>query len=278
MFQKGLLVGSLAVLGLPALASAVVIASDNFTVGMAPADYTVGAIVPQTPTRTGFAGAWSNLSNLTGTTPNAVAVNAAGQEEVTTLGAVAYRALATPLTDVAGNTYYIRFDIANTSADNTAQRFFGLALFTGTSERMLIGSGSGLTTFSIGGVTAPAVSTTDNRTASTLLVKLVFNGPGTAETASFFVNPDFNQAENSPANTAAKVGDFTTTFDNVDINRIRIGGGIGNASQAFVPHVIDNFSIFQSTSPTDTPFVPEPASLTVLGIAAFVGLTRRRAR
>ncbi|MCC6682036.1 MAG: hypothetical protein IT445_14135 [Phycisphaeraceae bacterium] len=238
-------------------ASAVDLLWDDFE------SYTTGAIVPQTGTVAGWSGNWSSSTDLTGTTPNNLIINAPGggytdgqrQEilESAGQGGSAYRAFTTPLQDVADNTYYLSFDA---QCLNGGLRFFGLALYNNSTERMLLGSGSGRANYTINNMDVGGVSTTVESTVpitdqAHLLMKLVFGGAGTPENVSFWVNPVLTESESSANNLAQLVGgtSYTSFIDWGDITQARMGGGFTSGGNTFAAHWVDNLLIS-----TDSPF------------------------
>lgn len=270
-------VSAAALAALASSATAGVIAADDFS------GYAAGALVPQSTAKTGFTGAWSSNSGLTGTTANTVVVASdAGnpREEVNaTGGSVAYRGLAggATLADTAGATYYVRFSAQNT---NGGPRFFGVSLFSGGTERMLIGQSSNASNW---GLSNAGTSTTPGHAfattaASTLLAKVVFGGAGANEQVTLWVDPDLGAAENGDVNDARRVGTYTSNTDFGTIDRLRIGGGATSGTSTYATHWIDDLSIFRADTPTETPFasLPEPASLAAMGAGVAMMARRRR--
>jgi hypothetical protein len=246
---------ALVVTAWPTASKAAIVASANFD------DITAGgaAIVSQGG-GIGWSTVWSSDSALTQTAATNVIVTTSGSNraEVPTTaanGGTAFRGLASPLADAANNTYYVHFDAQNL---NDSKRFFGVSLFSGTTERMLIGQGSNFGNWTINNlaIAAPGVadSGVDSSTAAQLLVKVVFGGVGVPESLTFWVNPNYSQGENSAANNAALIGTFTTSADWGTIDRLRIGGGNtgGSPSFPFTAHWIDNLAIQSSTPFTST--------------------------
>jgi len=246
---------------------------DNYT--------TDAALIPQSGGGAGWAGGsfWSSNNAQSGTAANNLQVTAAQRAEIlptATNGGQAWRTLDTPLSDTAGQTYYISFD-AQAYAANT--RYFGLALFNNTTERTIVGHGTGQTNWGLNSVTDGVTSGTfssgvDATTQGRLVLKVVFGGAGTPEQVSLWVNPDFNAAEGSAANNAVLVGDsaLTSTTDWGDITQVRIGSGATSGANVFVPHWFDNLRIA-----TDSPFaVPEPASLGLFALGCAFAVRRRR--
>jgi hypothetical protein len=232
---------------LPAPPAAPVFASANFN------DNTAGAPIVTQGGGSGWSTNWSSDSSLTGTAATNVSVVNSGSNraEVSTTagsGGTAFRGLATPLADTANNTDYIHFDAQNL---NDSARFFGLSLLNGTTERMLIDQGTGFTNWTINNLAIAAPGTAnsgiDSSTAANLLVKIVFGGQNTAESVTFWVNPNYSQVETSAANLAAMIGQYTTSADWGTIDRIRIGGGNANASFPYSAHWLDNIVIAASS-------------------------------
>jgi hypothetical protein len=261
------------ILGSAGVAAAAVIAETNFN------DITGGGavLIPQGG-GTGWSTTWLSTAALDSSGPNNVLVTTAGsnREEVTTTasnGGVAYRGLNSPLVDALNNTFYIHFDAQNL---NDSQRFWGISLFSGTTERMLIGQGTGFTNWTINNLAIAAPGTADSgidsSTPANLLVKIVFGGFGFPETLKFWVNPNYSAGESDAVNNAALVGTYNTSLDWGSIDRLRIGAGNTNASFGYTAHWIDNLAIENSS-----PFVPEPSAGLLLALGT-AGISARRTR
>lgn len=236
---------------LPATVFADVVASANFEDNEAdiPIVFQHGGTGWSEPAWDGAAnleGTWTGSTNMLVTTDG---VNKRAEVPVDSAnGGTAHRGFANPLEDVAGNTFYIHFDAQNLS-DNA--RFFGVAFGNGFNERMLIGQGTTFTNWTlnrlnIGGVDSTVDSGADSSAEAKLMLRIVFGGVGVPESVSYWVNPNFDEAESSTANTTALVGNFTTFFDFGTIDRLRIGGGntsTGVPPIPFAPHWIDNLVI-----------------------------------
>jgi hypothetical protein len=266
-----------------AASHAAIVASDTFE------SYTAGSTIvgQQAPTGggTGWISEWKSNANLTLANATNVTVQAPGapyadgqRAEVLASagnGGTAFRGLSAAMADVAGNTYYLSYDAQNTSGGT---RFFGVALLSGAVEKQLLGQASGQSNWTLNGIANPPNNNADSgintSAAAHLLMKIVFGGAGSAESVSFWVNPDLSQTEDSAANNAHLVGTFTTSSDFGSIDRFRIGGGATSAAGDFAAHWIDNLLVT-----TDAPFsVPEPASLSLGAVGATVCLLRRRPR
>lgn len=274
-----------------ASAGLVTVVSDDFS------SYNTGAIVPQVGAATGWAtsastpgfnhygwrSATSTVSSTNNTPTNVQVTNPGGAYsdgqraevlESAGNGGVAYRDLATPMVDAAGNTYYFSFNAENT---NGGTRYFGVSLNVSGSEKTLMGQASTYSTWTMGG--AAGVSTVSSSDPALLMAKIVFGGAGVGEEVTFWVNPDLTKPENDSANNAAKVVTFTLADVAGNINRLRIGGGNSNTTDNFAAHWLDNLLIQQAEDPSvDTPFngIPEPTGLALLGAGAAFGLVRRR--
>ncbi|MCC6681613.1 MAG: hypothetical protein IT445_11985 [Phycisphaeraceae bacterium] len=270
-------------------ASAAVIASDDFE------SYTAGSSLVTQSGGTGWTGPWYSGNAGSGATLNNVTAQAPGlpypdgqREEIlgSLNGATAYHQFTTPLADNANDVYYISFDAQNT---NGGLRFFGVALFAGTSEQTLIGQGSGQTNWTVGnvdtggGTKGTIVSTVATTNASHLLVKVTMSGAGTTETLSFWVDPDYTKPITDAANVAARFADeviwygsstaLTPTGLPGSVTQIRIGGGTTTTSGgAYSAHWIDNLLVT-----TDSPFaIPEPASLALIALGVPLVIRRKK--
>lgn len=165
---------------------------------------------------------------------------------------------------MTGGTHYIRLLAQNLSG---GRRYFGLALFSASTERMLLGQGSGFTNWTINhvnGITNAAytnilVSPFNSTTAALLLLKLELrDGP---ERVTFWVNPDLSRAED--VSTAVGGQSYLTDNDFGTITRVRAGGGGYSATAGGNPtdHYLDEISI----SPL-SPFPPKLACAAADGI------------
>ena len=232
---------------LPGPTAAPAMVSGNFNTN------TVGAPIVTQGGGVGWSTNWASDALLSGTTPTNVTVAAAGSNRAelpTTAGngGTAFRGLSTPLADTPNNTVYVSFDAQNL---NDSQRFFGLSLFNGTAERMLIGQSSNFSNWTVNNMAIAAPGTVnsgiDTSTAANLLVKIVFGGQNVAESVTFWVNPVYGQAETSAANIAARIGQYTTSADWGTIDRVRIGGGNTSGVVSYTAHWIDNLLLQDST-------------------------------
>lgn len=241
-------------------------------------EYANGASIATQNGGSGWAGAWSNqagngtmlVEEFSLATPGVA--TAGGKLHFTGIPATGtstnvFRTFAAPWT--TGDTYYISIAAQNL---NDGQRFFGLALFN-TTEQTLIGQGSTFSNWTLNHVAGfPAAildSGVDSSAVAHLLVKLeMLDG---VERITFWVNPDLWQPEDP--STAIGTGSFMTDTDFVSITRVRLGGGGFNVNGGDpTEHYIDEIRMS-----TDTPFVPEPSSATIL-CAAALGLCGRRHR
>ncbi len=149
------------------------------------------------------------------------------------------------------------------SADN----FGGIGLFEGGTEKFLVGQryqatqwGATTSNLTDGGGQDSATSIVSDTTALlTVKIDQVNNQ------LTMWVNPDFAQTEG--ANTPAFIQ--TWSDGNDDIDQIRLRGGNFNAGSAVWR--FDNIEVSGST-----PFVPEPASLAMLGLGGLAMLRRRK--
>jgi hypothetical protein len=188
----------------------------------------------------------------------------------TSTGAFEYRQFDQNVSFTNGHTIYARVLLQK---NNATRRYFGLSLYdtlhnTSYVERMLIGSGTGYTNWTLNhvavtnltpNVTNTLVSTVDPlaATAALLVVKLeLLSGP---ERVTFWVNPDLSQPEDP--STAVGGQSFMTDADLGNIEAVRLGGG--NNSVTFGPQA--DFHADEIAIGLASPFVP------VLGISQSGG-------
>jgi hypothetical protein len=163
-----------------------------------------------------------------------------------------FRVLATPLTE--GTTHYVRVLAQNL---NDGLRFFGVALFEGTTERTLVGQASTSPNWTINHVDGfPELNNTLNSgidSSSLALLVLKLELLAGVERVTFWVNPDLSQRESEA--TAIGGTSYFTDNDYGQVTRIRIGAGGFSASAGGDPtdHYLDEISI-SPTSPFFDPF------------------------
>ena len=167
-----------------------------------------------------------------------------------------------PTNAVSSGTHYFRCMAQNL---NNSRRYFGLGLFSGATEKALLGQGSGYETWTLNhvdgitnGIFTNVLGSAVSTSVPSLLVLKVEFLPGN-ERVTFWVNPDLSQPET--AATAVGGSSFTTDVDYVSITRIRVGSGgysatFGNPAD----HFIDEIEI----SPI-SPFAPPGLSCTSAG-------------
>lgn len=160
-----------------------------------------------------------------------------------------FRTNATPLTN---GTYYVRLLAQNL---NEGRRFFGLALFSGGTERMLVGQGSTYENWTINHVAGVSTNNTlqsgvDSSAVALLVVKLELQDG--VERVTFWVNPDLSRPED--VTTAVGGTAYLTDNDFGNITRVRIGGGGYSAAAGGDPtdHYLDEISV-SSVSPFPPP-------------------------
>ncbi len=199
-------------------------------------------------------------------------VTSVGGKAVFNMGAAsAYPMRLMGTTFNEGDTFYIGFIAQKTVAsDNT--RWFSVALLpnvnVGVLDKAYMGQGSGISTYQmwLGGTTL-LDSGVNSQTLAYLLAKVELRS-GT-EKVTFWVNPDLSQPED--VSTAVGGMSHDTPTDWGSIGAVRIGGSGPGSGQLGASHVLDELVIS-----TDSPFVPEPASLLVLAIGTSLVLLRKK--
>jgi hypothetical protein len=250
-----------AMLTLGAAAQADIIASESF-------DYPAGSITGAAG-GTGWALPWEGAGNVT--TPGHTYQNlAVSGNKLTTIGnnSGANRALASTLgTD--GTTVWISF-LANLATPTGTDAYAGVSLFNNANEILFLGKRFNQNFWGFersGGGTAQAVNSNeaaDTGAADLLLYRIDFL-PGATDNVTMYVNPDLSNL----GSLAPAVGPIAV--NDVDANRIRIQSGVAGAA-------IGNFDELRiGTDMQSVLPVPEPATLSLLGVA-MVGLMARRKR
>ncbi len=114
---------------------------------------------------------------------------------------------------------------------NSSPRYLGLSLYDNSGEKMLLGQGSGYTSWTINRVLTNGVATTIQSGVSSsdmalLVLKVEFNAStvdSNFEQVTFWVNPDLSQPES--VTTAINAQSYSTDRDFGTITRVRIGAG-----------------------------------------------------
>jgi hypothetical protein len=237
-------------------------------------DYAAGTDIQGQSGGTGWTGVWTTDTDGTyvATSPGLTypGISSSGNMALIT-PAANVAATSTIYRDIAqsfsNGVFYVGF-MAMRTVTNDISRYFGLALFDGGTERILIGQGSGYGDWTINqifgvGTLHSGVSAQSN---AYLLAKFELSAIG-AETVTFWVNPDFSQTE--ALNTPVGGTSYTTTNDLGTITRIRIGGGGPSGGQVASPHWLDEITIS-----TLSPFaIPEPSVIALLAAAASLAAT-----
>ena len=172
---------------------------------------------------------------------------------------VLYRDLAYPLTN---GTAYVSCLAQNL---NHGRRYFGVSLFSGGTEKTLLGEASGYTNWTVNrvlGITNnTAVSPVDTSALALLVLKLEFD-TGNAngyERVTFWVNPDLSLPES--LTTAVNGTNYITDRDFGNITRVRLGGGGYSATAGGDPtdHNLDEV-VISSVTPFALPMLSEAVS------------------
>lgn len=214
-------------------------------------DYPAGSVMAWQNGGNGWAGPWGaiagngSLVTEEGSLTYPGLVSTGGKLHFTGIAATgtstsAYRTNATALTL---GTHWVRLLARNL---NSGRRFFGLALFSGSSERLLLGQGSTYANWTINHVAGVSTNNTlqssvDSSSVALLVLKLELQEG--VERVTFWVNPDLTR----PENVATAVGgtSYLTDSDFGDITRVRIGGGGYSATAGGNPteHYLDEISL-----------------------------------
>lgn len=214
---------------------------------------------------TGWGGAWGN-SAYTITTPGLTYPGISDSGNKATSGSnsgTLFRGVSDTF-GTEGTSWYVSFIGQKLTADD-ASRFFGVALYNSGGEAVLIGQSSGAPNWGIAKGPTVSSSVVSSQTEA-LLVARIDSKPGNDD-ITLWVNPDLSQPEAANLPSAALNGIL-----DVDIlTSIRMGGGGANSSQVASVHTLDELRIDSSS-----PFVPEPASLALLGLAMPMFALRRR--
>jgi hypothetical protein len=145
---------------------------------------------------------------------------------------------------------------------NNELRYFGLSFFNGKTERMLLGQGSGFSTWTLNHVvitnalgTNTLVSSVSSTSVSLLVLKLQLQDGN--DRATFWVNPDVTLPEDET--TAVGGTNYLMDLDVGQITRVRVGGGAYSSSLGVYPaeHYMDEISIS-----SESPFPLPPPTLT----------------
>ena len=109
---------------------------------------------------------------------------------------------------------------------NSGPRYCGLSLYTGTSEKMMMGQGSGFANWTINRVLTNGVATTlqsdvSSANLSLLVLKVEFNASSvnsTFEQLTFWVNPDLSQPEDVTTAVGAQSYSTDRDFATIDLS------------------------------------------------------------
>ncbi|MEZ6194007.1 MAG: PEP-CTERM sorting domain-containing protein [Phycisphaerales bacterium] len=163
-----------------------------------------------------------------------------------------------------GTSWYVSF-IAQKLVANDVTRFFGVALYSSAGEQLLIGQSSGSPNWNIAKGATASSSTVSSQTEALLVARI--DSKAGNDDVTLWVNPDLSLPEGANVPSATLLGITDIDF----LTSIRLGGGGANSTQAASVHTIDELRI-----DSESPFVPEPASLALFGIALPMIALRKR--
>jgi hypothetical protein len=234
-------------------------------------DYAAGSKLIGQNGGSGWATAWGTVTSAT--TNSAIGSGSLTYPGVTSAGnkmiSVATgngdsRALRTLATSYSSGIVYFSTLAENL---NDTLRYFGLALYNGSTEKVLLGQNSGYPNWTLSNVftnglaAGTLMSAVDSSALALLLLKVEFNASSvnpSYERLTFWVNPDLSQPES--AATAVGGQAFSTSIDYGTINGVRIGAG--NAAPAPLIYM-DEVRVS-----TVSPFAPPALQIAVSNSAA----------
>ncbi|MCF7817275.1 MAG: hypothetical protein K9M54_05275 [Kiritimatiellales bacterium] len=242
-------------------------------------DYTAGSAIGGLNGGSGWGGAWTFVTAAT--TNSAIGAGSLTYPNITSSGnkmiSVATgngdsRALRSFATGYSSGSMYASVLVQNL---NDSVRYFGLSLYSGGTEQMLMGAGSGFYDWTVNRIATNGMSVItdlpvsgagglyangaldsgiDTSALALLLVKVDFNAGigGTNELITFWVNPDLSQVEN----VADAIGgqSYSTDRDFGTIDRVRIGGGADSGTYGVAALLYMDEINISSVSP----FAPPP--------------------
>jgi hypothetical protein len=255
---------------------------------------------------TGFTTAWDDVANDGEILASTLSYTDGGGRTLITSGNMAQMDGSTAGTSVnfrtidsaqysAANTLYISMlgqKIPSGLGTPLDSRAVNMAVFAGTSERVGIGHGTNTpaggfageyrwgfftngngNNGQVGDATFAHYSSVNIQSPAFSVLKIELNANGINERMTLFVNPSLDaESSNVPSAIVIDTRDMAALMS--DLNRLRPFGGNQNANGAGILN-LDELRV-GSTWEDVTPFIPEPSTAALSGLAGLVLLRRRR--